>query len=132
MNITPQNETAPLRVARIFENINSLTKIYPTAKTKARFSRKPLIVDIYDTNPPTRIYLMGRNAWAFLELKKAGVSGCTPINQPAPRWSAYVFNLRRAGLNIETVTESHGGTYAGHHARYVLRSCVKIVGGGNV
>ncbi len=45
----------------------------------------------------------GRDAWALLELVKAGQRGCTPIDCPGPRWSGYVFNLKRQhGLAIET------------------------------
>jgi hypothetical protein len=40
----------------------------------------------------------GRDAWALSELIKAGEKGCTPVNNPAPRWSAYVHNLRKVGL----------------------------------
>ncbi len=69
----------------------------------------------------------GRMAWALTELLAAGVNGCTPITHPGPRWSDYVLKLRRAGLNIETITEKHGGAYAGHHARYVLRTPVSVV-----
>jgi hypothetical protein len=36
----------------------------------------------------------GRDRWALEELIKAGPKGCTPITNPAPRWAAYVFNLR--------------------------------------
>jgi len=69
----------------------------------------------------------GRVAWTLHQLLTAGESGCTPIENPAPRWSDYVFKLRREGLDIETITEKHGGTYSGHHARYVLRSPVEIL-----
>ncbi|GLS18761.1 hypothetical protein GCM10007874_17780 [Labrys miyagiensis] len=69
----------------------------------------------------------GRAAWALSNLIKAGSKGCTPIENPAPRWSHYVFLLRRAGLVVETVTENHGGAYAGHHARYVLRSPIEVL-----
>jgi hypothetical protein len=69
----------------------------------------------------------GRAAWALSELLTAGGGGCTPITHPGPRWSDYVFKLRREGLNIETITEKHGGVYAGHHARYVLRTPVSVV-----
>lgn len=68
----------------------------------------------------------GRDAWALMELHRAGGRGVTPIDVPGPRWSAYVFNLRHMGLVIETVHESHGGPFAGSHARYVLRSHVII------
>jgi hypothetical protein len=38
-----------------------------------------------------------------------------------------VHKLRKRGLRIETVTESHGGPFAGYHARYVLRSRIRIL-----
>lgn len=70
----------------------------------------------------------GRDAWALRELIDAGPRGCTPIDNPGPRWSGYVFNLRtNQGLNIETIHEAHGGKFAGTHARYVLRSCVEVI-----
>jgi hypothetical protein len=70
----------------------------------------------------------GRNAWALLELLSAGPNGCTPIDNPGPRWSAYVFNLKREhGLAIETAHESHRGPFPGSHARYILRTTVEIV-----
>lgn len=75
-----------------------------------------------------RIVLQGRNAWALSELIRAGQTGCTPISHPGPRWSGYVFNLRRHyGLNIETVHERHGPPFPGSHARYVLRSLVRAL-----
>ena len=70
---------------------------------------------------------VGRFAWTLNELVVAGERGCTPIDQPAPRWSHYVFRLRRDGVSIETIDEKHGGTFSGHHARYVLRSKVEVV-----
>lgn len=69
----------------------------------------------------------GRDAWALQELHRAGAAGCTPIDTPGPRWSGYVHKLRGKGLNIETVTENHEGQFAGHHARYVLRSPISLV-----
>ena len=68
----------------------------------------------------------GRDAWALLVLKVAGECGVTPIDTPGPRWSGYVFNLRRMGLLIETLYEAHGGPFPGTHARYVLRSKVSF------
>lgn len=69
----------------------------------------------------------GRVAWTLHQLVTAGEKGCTPIENPAPRWSDYVFKLRREGVQIETITEKHGGSFAGTHARYVLRSAVEIL-----
>ncbi|AZO11219.1 hypothetical protein EJ074_20590 [Mesorhizobium sp. M3A.F.Ca.ET.080.04.2.1] len=75
---------------------------------------------------PMTIY--GREAWCLERLMAAGSRGCTPIEQPAPRWSAYVHDLRhKFGLVIETIHEPHAGPFAGSHARYVLRSEVEIV-----
>ena len=69
----------------------------------------------------------GRCARALAELVKPGPAGCTPITHPGPRWSGYVLKLRKAGVEIETIHEMHGGAYAGHHARYVLRSPIEVV-----
>jgi hypothetical protein len=73
----------------------------------------------------TLFHLKGRPRWALENFLRAGAKGCTPIDNPAPRWSAYVHILRhKVGLHIETITEPHGGPFAGHHARYVLKSRV--------
>ena len=69
----------------------------------------------------------GRAAWALQQLIAAGAKGCTPIDQPAPRWSHYTWLLRRDGVAIETIHESHGGAYAGHHARYRLNSDIQVI-----
>ena len=70
----------------------------------------------------------GRDAWALLELVAAGPKGCTPIDNPGPRWSAYVFNLKHElGLNIETRHESHRGTFPGTHGRYILHDAIDIL-----
>lgn len=69
----------------------------------------------------------GRDAWALSELVKAGDKGCTPLDNPGPRWSAYVLKWRKRGIQIETIHESHGGAFAGRHARYVLRSLITVL-----
>lgn len=71
-----------------------------------------------------RIVVSGRTRWALNELRNAGLTGCTPIKNPAPRWSAYIHELRDLGVEIETITEPHEGDFPGHHGRYVLRSGV--------
>jgi hypothetical protein len=73
------------------------------------------------------ITVCGRDAWALLALKAANDTGCTPIDHPGPRWSGYVHKLRKAGIVIETIRETHGGPFAGQHARYILRSLVTIL-----
>lgn len=72
--------------------------------------------------------VVGRNAWALCNLiEAAGERGCTPIDHPGPRWSHYIFKLRRAGFIIETIHEGHDGPFAGIHARYILRSEVSTL-----
>lgn len=68
--------------------------------------------------------LSGRDAWTMQQLLAAGERGCTPIDNPAPRWSGYVFNLRKVGFDIQTLHEAHKGQFPGTHARYILRSKV--------
>lgn len=73
----------------------------------------------------------GRDAWALSQLIAAGERGCTAIDSPGPRWSSYVHKLRCAGIAVETRSEAHGGAFAGHHARYVLRSRVRVADHGD-
>lgn len=82
--------------------------------------------EITDEDGAIRILsLDGRNAWTLAELFLAEDTGCTPIDNPAPRWSAYVRDLRHeCGLSIQTIHESHAGLYPGTHARYLLKTPV--------
>lgn len=73
---------------------------------------------------PRVVVVKGRDRWALENLMQAGPRGCTPIDHPGPRWSAYVFKLRKAGVSIETIHEPHDGPFPGNHARYCLRSSV--------
>ena len=95
------------------------------AQGKARAKRAGLYLITPETGEPFTIEAKGREAWALDRLRWAGPKGCTPIEQPAPRWSAYVHTLRGRGVPIETVTEPHGGEFAGTHGRYVLRAKVQ-------
>lgn len=70
----------------------------------------------------------GRDAWTLRHLVDAGSTGLTTIDHPAPRWSHYVFRLRKAGLVITTDYEPHTGNYPGTHGRYRLATPVSIVG----
>lgn len=82
-----------------------------------------------DGADPVIITVKGRDRWALEALIQAGPVGVTPIANPAPRMAAYVHSLRALGVPIETVTESHAGAFAGHHARYILRAVVVPEGG---
>ena len=77
-----------------------------------------------ETEPPFTINVCGRDRWALECLVAAGDSGCTPIDDPEPCWSGYVFNLRQMGVDIETINEPQDGPFKGTRARYVLRSTV--------
>jgi hypothetical protein len=83
--------------------------------TKAQF-------EIHNPDGSTaQISLLGRLRWALENLIRAGERGCTPIDQPAPRWSGYVHELRREfGVAISTIREPHAGPFPGRHGRYVL------------
>jgi len=72
--------------------------------------------------------VVGRFGWALKCLVNAGGQGCTPIDHPGPRWSAYVHRLRKDfGLVIETIHENHGGPFPGNHARYRLVTETEII-----
>lgn len=69
--------------------------------------------------------ITGREAWALGELLDAGPKGCTSKDNPAPRLSAYIHDLRHDhGVKIDTLPERHEGKFAGNHGRYILRSKV--------
>jgi len=77
-----------------------------------------------DDGDPFEIRASGRFDWALDELIKAGSEGIIPMENPAPRWSAYVHVLRSLGIEIDTVMEPHEGPFPGKHGRYVLQSLV--------
>lgn len=92
--------------------------------TKNPFSGKAAYC-LHDADGIETLHLLGgRVRWCLERLMRAETKGCTPIDDPAPRWSAYVHQLREDGFDIETITEPHGGDFPGHHARYVLRNKV--------
>jgi Winged helix domain len=85
------------------------------------------IYEIQGQHGACTLDISGRDEWALRHLMAAGAKGCTPIDNPAPRWSAYVHKLRRMGIDIETIDERHGGPFPGRHARYVLHSAVRAL-----
>lgn len=98
---------------------------HKVAQAKGRAKRAGLYHIQPEGGEPFTIEAKGRDAWALDRLREAGPKGCTPITEPAPRWSAYIFNLRALGVPIETVTEPHGGAFSGTHGRYILRAVVR-------
>ena len=77
-----------------------------------------------DDGDPFEIRASGRFDWALEEHIKAGSEGIIPMENPAPRWSAYVHVLRSLGIEIDTIMEPHEGPFPGKHGRYVLQSLV--------
>jgi hypothetical protein len=61
------------------------------------------------------------------EMYKAGPEGITTIQFPGVRVSAGILHLRRAGIDVQTIYEPHGGEFAGRHGRFVLRSRVEPI-----
>jgi hypothetical protein len=110
--------------------------VQSAAEGKGKLARQKRAVT-FTVNPhdhdaaPVTIAVYGRVLWALERLAVAGLRGCTPITEPAPRWAAYVHTLRGLGVSIETVHEEHEGDFPGTHARYVLRATVtKATEGG--
>jgi len=63
-------------------------------------------------------------------LVERGSLGVTPLDLPGVRVAASVFKLRMDyAIPIETITERHGGRYAGTYGRYVLRTAARRVFG---
>src|SRR6478736_3552352 len=89
-------------------------------------NKNPVVSPTIEIGCESKI-IRGRDAWALSELISGGLLGVTPIERPAPRWCHYVHKLRRAGIHVETIDEKHCGAFAGTHARYVLRSSLRIV-----
>ncbi|MDE3240721.1 MAG: hypothetical protein KGN33_17315 [Paracoccaceae bacterium] len=68
-----------------------------------------------------------RVIWALEHLIRAGKRGITTLENPAPRWSAYLHKIKRAGIPFTKVTEKHGGDFEGWHARFFIGEGVRIV-----
>jgi hypothetical protein len=77
--------------------------------------------------PPTPIKVPKRAMFLLDALYKAGVEGITTIEFPGVRVSAGILHLRKAGVDVQTLYESHDGEFAGRHGRFVLRSRVEPI-----
>jgi hypothetical protein len=115
----------PGRECRHASNATSHSQI--AQSTRSRHKPRGLYEVTPSTGDPFNVTVSGRDKWALDRLREAGRKGCTPMTEPAPRWSAYIHNLRKLGVEIETITEPHEGDFPGHHARYVLRSAVSVI-----
>lgn len=96
---------------------------------KKKWSARTFLVEPAG-EPAFEITVAGRERWALECLIVAGKKGCTPIDTPGPRWSAYVFDLRHEfNVGITTHTEAHEGQFPGSHARYTLDVAVRPIDG---
>lgn len=73
-----------------------------------------------------RLSFSGRVSWTLRNRLIAGRAGVATIDQPAPRWSHYIFKLRNAGLVITTEYEPNSGAFPGTHDRYRLETPLTI------
>jgi hypothetical protein len=58
---------------------------------RAQDTRKPLLLVCIPDRPPQKV--AGRMAWALERLIQAGKNGVTTLEEPAPRWSHYIYQL---------------------------------------
>jgi winged helix domain-containing protein len=75
--------------------------------------------------PAKLLTLTKRAAFILEELLAAGADGITAIDYPGVRVSDAILKLRKAGVDVQTLHEQHGGEFRGHHGRYILRSKVQ-------
>lgn len=80
------------------------------------------VVVIPNDAEPFEVNVNGRVRWALEALHAAGEQGCAPIEEPGPRWSHYIHQLRALGIPIQTVMEKHNGRFPARYARYVLQA----------
>ncbi len=129
-----ENPGALAGATEAFDPLQSHEKGICTLARKRRAKKAGTSFQITPANgDPFRIVVTGRNLWALESLCDAGPKGCTPIQNPAPRWSHYIRELRLLGVEIQTLKERHGGKYPGSHGRYVLLSKVvkEAIGGAS-
>jgi hypothetical protein len=74
---------------------------------------------------------VGREAQTLRHLVNAGSTGLTTIDHPAPRWSHYIYKLRKAGLVISTDYEGRKGDFPGRHGRRLETPVTVIEGAGS-
>jgi hypothetical protein len=89
-------------------------------------ARLSVHAEIHDGIETRTVVIHGRDAWALQELVKAGPAGCTPIDHPGPRWSAYVHKLRKLGIPTSRQSTSATAHHspAGTHDMSCGRLCV--------
>lgn len=114
--------TAPGADAAAGSATASTTKSY-----RKKRDRHKLIVACQRLDGGGAFTVTGQTARALVALHSAGNRGVTALEVStwAYRFAAYCFDLRRLGLDIETLREPHVG---GWHGRHVLHTPVTLVG----
>jgi hypothetical protein len=132
MTYSPQEASQPKetpKAARTAKGVNpaSLTTIGMNNQyTGQRGRRKRILAH----GPAGEFSVAGKRAMTLCALVSNGDNGVIALelsNTWALRLGAYVHDLRKQGLAIETVREPHDDM-GGWHARYVLHSPVAILG----
>lgn len=101
------------------------------ARPEPKLQRIKVQITIRRPDSAQVLTIKGRDAQTLLFLLERGPIGATSGEFSAMGWgrrtSAYVFNLRRKGLEIETQYEEIGDAVVG---RYILRTAIEILPGG--
>jgi len=122
-----QKETPKAAVTAKGANPASLSTLgTPHQYTGQRGGGKRILAD----GPDGEFSVAGKDAMtleALIETGKSGVTALELANSWALRLGAYVHDLRKLGLDIETIREPHDDI-GGWHGRYVLHSEVTILG----
>ncbi|MFK0687969.1 hypothetical protein ACFX5Q_07160 [Mesorhizobium sp. IMUNJ 23033] len=127
------NPMQPLAEFRKEQTMHSIPADLPIAKSIPATAPKKSTVTVRIEPDGRTKRLEGRAAWMMRKLVEAGKRGVTPLDLPTGvRVAHYIFLLRREGFIISTEHESHGGPWAGQHARYRLETPVTIVDDGSV
>jgi hypothetical protein len=122
------NEKGLKAVAAVFE---AQTFAKPSQKSQARSHYptprrvgKEVVRIIRDDGAPP-FTVSGQTAKAIRALVLAGKQGVTAqeVAGWAYRFAAYCHELRKLGLDIETIREAHDG---GWHGRHVLHTAVRL------
>jgi hypothetical protein len=101
---------------------------HPESHENAKSARR---IRIRASGPCGHFIAVGQTARTLRALLKADKHGITALEVStwALRLGAYVFELRKSGLVIETIRERHNDL-GDWHGRYVLHSPVEILEGG--
>lgn len=121
------NETGFKAAATALEALNaspSQKRLASPHYPQARQIGKEKLRAIRDDGGPI-IFATGQTAKALRALALAGKGGVTALEVStwAYRFAAYCHDLRKKGLEIETLHEKHEG---GWHGRHVLHTLVRL------